>query len=139
MWTCGLIIWSLLYNCVLYHLICIYDQLCAANYLLYISFCCTGLKYLLAVPFFWSKTIEPAVQLVLNDQTNKPVNRWSHRFDVWFYVFNVGTHTNHIHIKSSVSNNMAIKTYQVQRCKKGFTISTKSNMHQSNIKKIFYI
>jgi hypothetical protein len=42
----------------------------------------TGSKYLWTVQFIRSKTIEPAVQPVLNSWTNEPLNRWSHRFDV---------------------------------------------------------
>jgi len=63
---------------VFYHLICICDQIYVANYLLYIflkiiyyiSLYYTGLKYLRAIQFIRSKTIEPAVQPVLNGWTN---------------------------------------------------------------------
>ena len=47
----------------------------------YISLYYTGLKYLQAVQFIWSKIIERAAQPVLNGWTSEPVNRWSHRFD----------------------------------------------------------
>ena len=66
-----------------YHLIGIY----VTNYMLLIicciSLCCTGSKYLWAVQFIRSKTIEPAVQPVPNGWTSEPVNRQPHRFDVW--------------------------------------------------------
>ena len=42
----------------------------------------TGSKYLWAVQFIRSKTIEPAVQPVLNGWTSEPVNRWPCRFNL---------------------------------------------------------
>ena len=68
----------------LYHLICICNQL--FNYMLLIIYCIllyyTGSKYLWAVQFIRSKTIEPAVQPVLNGWTSEPVNRWPCRFNL---------------------------------------------------------
>ena len=68
----------------LYHLICICNQL--FNYMLPIIYCIllyyTGSKYLWAVQFIRSKTIEPAVQPVINGWISEPVNRWPYRFNL---------------------------------------------------------
>ena len=67
----GRLVGSSLYNCVSNNLIYINDQIYVANYLLYIIIL-HRFEVFVSGSILRSKTIEPAVQLVLNGWTNEP-------------------------------------------------------------------